>query len=657
VLSSIGPFVGLSEIGRGGMGVVYRGRGPDGREVAVKVLLGTNPDAIAQFEREKRLLWNFALADGFVPILDAAVENGKHYIVMPFLAGGTLRGRLHQGPLPPEEALPLVARLARAIGKAHERGIIHRDLKPENVLFDEKGTPLVADLGLAKHFRREVLGASQSRSLSATGSIVGTPGYMAPEQIEDSSKVGPASDVFALGVILHECVAGEPPFVARGLLDYADAIQTGPRPLPKTAPPWLGPILARALTHDPRERFPDGSSLAAALERQSPKGPLLPKGSASAKETASRRSVVLLAVASVATIAVCVGAVIAWSPPSLATQPPPPVDTRGSERIVRERAEQSRHAEDLARSALAHSEKGELDAALAEANKAIALAPGLRDDLVRKLLEHADADREAKRNETALAAATLASELDPSNVMAWLQRAHARVLLPEKDLDAVIADYTKALELDHGNLDALEGRADGYTQKAELETDPTARRDDLEHVITDRTRAIELAPKDPDHLAWRAYARRKRGENELAEEDASRALEMKPGDRFSLEIRLSARFALGNLDGAIDDGLALRYVDHVYGRDNPGYVEAWIARAKRRHAAGDDAGALEDYSNAIELVEGASRAWLGRGLLHADRHETQKALEDLGRALELGLGPDDAATAKAKMVELGAGSR
>src|SRR5207248_3143035 len=139
------------------------------------------------------------------------------YIVMPLLAGGTLRDRLRSGALGIEESVDLVQKLAAAAGRAHARGIVHRDLKPDNVLFTAGGEPLVADLGLAKHFRHDSPGASRSVEVSRDGVIRGTAGYMAPELIRSPGSASPASDVYALGAILYECLAGRPAFEADGL--------------------------------------------------------------------------------------------------------------------------------------------------------------------------------------------------------------------------------------------------------------------------------------------------------------------------------------------------------------------------------------------------------------------------------------------------------
>src|SRR5262249_563503 len=135
----------------------FRARSPQGGTVAVKLLARMDDATRARFERERRLLASFSEADGFVPLRDAGetegpAESRRPYLVMPFVAGGTLRARLARGRLGAAEALALGRVLAAAIGKAHERGVVHRDLKPENVLFTTEGRPLVADLGLAKHF-------------------------------------------------------------------------------------------------------------------------------------------------------------------------------------------------------------------------------------------------------------------------------------------------------------------------------------------------------------------------------------------------------------------------------------------------------------------------------------------------------------------------
>ena len=247
----IGPYEVLGELGRGGMGVVYRVRGPDGHDAALKVLVRTDTETIARFERERRLLASLGEEEGFVPLLDAGdTTQGHAYIVMPFVPGGSLRDRLQKGAMEVGAAIDLAKQLARAVAAAHAQGIIHRDLKPENVLFTADGKPLVSDLGLAKHFRHDVSGASLSVALSKTGEMRGTAGYMAPEQIADAAKVGPPADVFALGAILYELLAGTPPFEGGSMLELLARNESGSyerlAERRKDAPAWLDTLVARA---------------------------------------------------------------------------------------------------------------------------------------------------------------------------------------------------------------------------------------------------------------------------------------------------------------------------------------------------------------------------------------------------------------------------
>src|SRR5579883_1730117 len=148
----IGRYEVLGQVGRGAAGVVFRARSPEGGEVAVKVLLRTDAGSVARFEREKRLLSSFGEAEGFVPLLDAGADPNGAFIVMPFLAGGTLGARLAGGAPGRDETATLGRDVAAAVGGAHRSGVVHRDLKPENILFTADGRPLVADLGIAKHF-------------------------------------------------------------------------------------------------------------------------------------------------------------------------------------------------------------------------------------------------------------------------------------------------------------------------------------------------------------------------------------------------------------------------------------------------------------------------------------------------------------------------
>jgi tetratricopeptide (TPR) repeat protein len=322
----VGSYVLVREVARGAMGVVYEAQAPDGARVALKVLTnGTSADALARFDRERRLLGELSGAHGFVPLLDAGEHQGRPWLVMPFMAGGSLRDRLRRGPLRVEDAVALGHQLGAAIGRAHARGIVHRDLKPENVLFERDGdaTPTIADLGVARHFRDGLDGA-RSANLSRSGAMLGTACYMAPEQVIDARRVGPPADVFALAQIVYECLAGVTPFARESLQQTMAALVEGrPPPLRERAPhapAWLEAALARALSVDPARRFADGQAFARAL-------------ALGARAPATRRPgrAVVLAVVAALALATTAGVALVVSRPAeeqpvvvVAPAPPPP---------------------------------------------------------------------------------------------------------------------------------------------------------------------------------------------------------------------------------------------------------------------------------------------------------------------------------------------
>src|SRR5581483_9982290 len=205
---TIGPYEVLEELGRGGMGVVYRARhAPTGALRALKVLAGPlDPEAVIRFRREAECLARVGGA-GIVAIHEQGVERGRLWFAMALVAGGSLRARLEQrGRLPWREAVALVVALARTLERCHAAAIVHRDVKPDNVLLDEEGRPWLVDFGCVRD--------AAARSLTETGASLGTLAYMAPEQLE-GVVVDARADVFALGVLLHELVAGALPFEGR----------------------------------------------------------------------------------------------------------------------------------------------------------------------------------------------------------------------------------------------------------------------------------------------------------------------------------------------------------------------------------------------------------------------------------------------------------
>jgi serine/threonine-protein kinase len=258
----------LERVSRGGMGVVYKARHKVlNHLVAIKTLLAgadAEPEARKRFRAEGEATARLRHPN-VVQVHDFAECDGRPYFVMEFLEGGTLSQRLQKGPLPQREAAALLAVLARAVHHAHEHQVVHRDLKPSNVLFAADGTAKVADFGLAKML--DEASAAQTH----TGMVLGTAAYMAPEQAGGRTReVGPAADVWALGVVLYECLTGRPPFAGQGRLEVMDKVQTlepdPPSRYCKGLHPDLEAVCLKCLQKQPGRRYASARELAEELE-------------------------------------------------------------------------------------------------------------------------------------------------------------------------------------------------------------------------------------------------------------------------------------------------------------------------------------------------------------------------------------------------------
>ena len=660
----VGAFEVLSELGRGGMGVVYRVRGPDGREAALKLFARTDAATLARFERERRLLASLGEAEGFVPLLDAGVSAETPWLVMPLAAGGTLRRKLAKGPLGVDETVALGLALATALGAAHERGIVHRDVKPENILFTADGRPLLADLGLAKHFDRLARGASQSVSLSREGVFKGTAGYMAPEQLEDAKSVGPPADVFALGAVLHECLVGRPAFAGEDLVEVLARVTSGTVERIGGVPPWLDAAIRRALSPAPQGRFADGGAFARALrERPAPARRILPLVLGAVSGT------LLLAALALAPGRRAREAPPPTSPPAPEARalPPPTASTltapqlldRGNGRALA--GDLDGALADFAKAkeldpgnavvwandgaALLRREPPDLDAAIADLTKALELDPRLAPAWANR----AYVRFQKEDVEGALADSSRAIELDPGIAIAWT--AHGSALSRKGDRDQAIADLTRSIALDPAPPTAWGSRATLLYNKGDMDgalADSSeaiaraplfvsawatrghalAKKGDLDGAIAALTRTLELDPRQPSALATRADALGNKGDFEAAIADYTSALELEPGAVDDWHNRAIMRFKKGDNDGAIADLTRALELE-------PALVAAWRSRGLVRAAMNENDAAIADFSRAIELAPGDARTWRLRGQAHMMKGEREQAIADLTHALEL----------------------
>ena len=272
----LGRYELLAEIGRGGMGVVYRARQPGlGREVAVKVL-ASGPFAARGFV--ERLRTEAAVLGrlhhpGVVTVHEVGVADGQPFLVMELVPGGSLADRVAERPLPPAAAAELMFQVALAIEHAHAAGVWHRDLKPGNILLDAEGRPRVTDFGLAKL-------AETDSGLTLSGQALGTPGYLAPEQVDSSLHApGPWTDVYALGAVLYHLLTGRPVFRAANVRETFHQTLTSepasPRALNPGVPADLEVICLKCLAKEPARRYPTAAALAEDLQRHLAGRPIL----------------------------------------------------------------------------------------------------------------------------------------------------------------------------------------------------------------------------------------------------------------------------------------------------------------------------------------------------------------------------------------------
>ena len=320
----LGPYEIVSFIGAGTMGVVYRAHDTRlGRHVAIKILppaFARDPDRLARFEREARAVAAInhpnivSVHDiGSADVVDDE-QGATHaaYLITELLDGETLRARLAAGPLSARKSADVAMQAARGLAAAHDRGIVHRDLKPENIVLLRDGLVKILDFGLAKQAGPAVAGEQETMAGTDAGTVLGTVGYMAPEQVRGEAAT-PRSDLFALGAVLYELASGQRPFVRPSPAETMTAILRDDPPPLATTPPELAAALDRIVRHaiekDPDYRFQSARDLAFALQAFND---VNGSGTGTAAAIAGRPRRSRAAWAAVAFLALAAAAALAW---------------------------------------------------------------------------------------------------------------------------------------------------------------------------------------------------------------------------------------------------------------------------------------------------------------------------------------------------------
>jgi serine/threonine protein kinase len=309
----LGNFELVELLGRGGMGEVWRAHDPRlKRDVAIKILPVTftgDQERISRFEQEARSA-SALNHPNIVAVYDIGHEDGKYWIVSELVDGESLRALICHGPVPVDKATAIAAQIASALVAAHAAGIVHRDLKPGNIMLHRDGRVKLVDFGLAKRARA----TAGDTTVTSSGVVMGTAGYMAPEQVR-GGQIDHRADVFSFGVVLYEMLSGKQAFRGDSSVELMHAIlKDEPPALPPVTPATLDRIVRRCLQKDPANRFQSAADLGFALEATSP-----------VRRSRARWPI------GVSAVVVFLAVAISWL-----TRPPPPPRVTGMDQVSHE---------------------------------------------------------------------------------------------------------------------------------------------------------------------------------------------------------------------------------------------------------------------------------------------------------------------------------
>ncbi len=681
----------VRRIGKGGMGSVYYGIHPRLKiEVAVKILpyhlVEEDPRLVERFAAEARmaaLIGN----DHVVRVLDVDQDQGTHFLVMEFVpgesAGALLKRRVAEGKggVAEEEAVEIVLAATRGLAAAHARGIIHRDIKPDNILIpggDVRRAKL-ADLGLARP-------DAGGQSLGTQANVaMGTPGFMAPEQVEDARAAGPAADLFSIGATLHALLAGRSPFQGSSLAaTLRRTTDADPDSLPESVRPALRSLVARCLAKRPEARPADAAALISALEALRPTsgvatGPTLlaiPQSVVPTPAPAPQGVGPLVLIGVLFVVVLGVVFALARIPgddpvptPTPSATPAPTADPSADADRVRRFRRILETADELA---IAAEAKGSTDAwrpvlfALSKA-ESLASAKAEREEVAallataRQRMAWAEARQAEERGdlEGAIALAKRAVESGPASpelvkyhndlVARWNEvEVHRKEEFLRLSSEAKAAgDPNEALRLWSEALDVATSAKDQAECRREIgvltrqlwaekgtETEPEEllasaqelrSRGDLDAALDKVSKAIARRPAWAEALHWRSLIRKEKGDLDGALVDAGRAIELEPGNALYLEARAWVRLALTDFPGCEEDCTRTLAISNS--------ATTLYLRGLARRYRGDYAGSLADLTAAVDQSARKAFFLAQRATTHWEFGRYEEAEADFARAV------------------------
>ena len=620
-------------IGRGGFGTVYRAFDPQrGTEVALKLLVSLEERQRRRFAREVQATARLT-HPGVARLLESGEHEGLPWLALELVPGPSLAERARQG-LPPEQAARIMRDVARAVAHAHGQKVLHRDLKPHHVLLAADGTPKVIDFGLA-------FLADARTQLTRTGAPLGTPAYMAPEQVDPSRRGGKPldarTDVWGLGATLYHALTGRAPFLAEGpeLLLVA-VLEQEPEPPGRVAPgvpPALEAVCLRALEKDPRRRYPDAQAFAADLERFLRGEPV----EAAAVGRAVRERVRGLALPAAGALVFLLAGVGAWrwvggpaaTGASSGAQGPAP-DPR--ERPAETADERARRVEVEALFERARREPGSLEPAAAMDVVARNACPGVTRTLLERLARGTELLRQAERE-------ALGGASPPEERPALEQALAARDATPlDRPLDPALVSLLRAAEQRVRLLPTAEEPARrGRPALAARQTRALGEGGALQlRIACQGLRHVRAGPEAVTALA--AYL--------VVEADEARAC-VAALTLVEIGTPPALLAAIGAVLRAIPEGTLEVRVRRDLSRvrcEHPSLVEesarGYLFRAGQLRVLGRLDEAVADCDQALRRAPELGEAWALRGTLEVEREDYRRAIQDLDRALALR--PDEA---------------